>query len=132
MYPHIISIFNQYDDENGDTHFNKVVISDVLFIRGDNTGRNKLDLTNADIITVYVNMNAVRDVEYIDGALYQSAGDKDRLFAFNKGDYIAFGDVGESDMNINEFKNNTGNIYEVTGVTDYRVGSLKSLIVSAK
>lgn len=134
MYPHIISVFNQFIDDEGEQHFYKSVIRDVLFLRDDNTARNKLGLTNADTITCYVNMNSDREVSYIDSSIYRVSCEngEDGFFTFAKGDYIAYGDVGETDMDINKFKNETENIFEVTGIIDYRIGSLKSLVVSAK
>lgn len=134
MYPHTISVFNQFVNDDGEIHFYKSVIKDVLFLRDDNTGRNKLGLNNADTITCYVNMNATRDIEYLESSTYRISCDNggNGFFTFAKGDYIAFGDVGETDMDINRFKNETENIFEVTGIIDYRFGGLKNLVVSAK
>lgn len=134
MYPHTISVFNQFTNDDGEQHFYKTVVKDVLFIRDDSTARNKLGLTNADTITCYVSMNSNRESEYVDSSVYRVSCENGEsgFFTFAKGDYIAFGDVGETDMNINKFKNETENIFEVTGIIDYRFGSLKSLVVSAK
>lgn len=132
LFPHKVTIFNSLSEE--DEEYNRAVLQPVLFILDENTGRNKLGLTNADTVTVYIPSSAVDLLgkQYVEPAVYNQMIDKSGVYTFRKGDLVALGDIDLGSKTINEFKNTEENLYEITGRTDYRFGGLPNIVLSAK
>lgn len=134
MFPDKVTVFNMISDESNE--YNKTVISNVLFVLDENTGRNKLGLTNADTVSVTMPMSAISGVDksFISKNAFDSLPDdeKSNSFTISKGDFISNGDVSLDGLSINEYKNSNGNIYEVSGVAFYQFGNLQCIHVSAK
>lgn len=133
LFPHTITVFNrsQQDDEEIIT---RTVVRGVLMINDENTARNKLGLVDADTVQIYVPFKAFSTSDYVDPFKYAELNKKqlNRYYTFSKGDYVAFGDVSLGSLTPNEFKNKYGNLYEITGVSDYKYGRLKHKYVSAR
>lgn len=132
MFPHTVTIFNECLKEDG--AFFKSVLYGVLFVKDENTSRNKLGLTNSDTITCYIPKSVKCSKEYREPYMYDELyGDYAKnYYTLKKGDYISFGDVGEDYLDINELKNKTGNVYEIQGISDFNFGKLQSIVISAK
>ena len=132
LFPHKVTIFNSLSEE--DEEYNRAVLQPALFILDENTGRNKLGLTNADTVTVYIPSSAVDLLgkQYVEPAVYNQMPDKSGVYTFRKGDLVALGDIDLGSKTINEFKNTKENLYEITGRTDYRFGGLPNIVLSAK
>lgn len=132
LFPHKVTIFNSLSEE--DEEYNRAVLQPALFILDENTGRNKLGLTNADTVTVYIPSSAVDLLgkQYVEPAAYNQMTDKSGVYTFRKGDLVALGDIDLGSKTINEFKNTEENLYEITGRTDYRFGGLPNIVLSAK
>ena len=134
-FPHTLTVFNQVGDEDEPTYI-KSTIQYVLFVKDENTARNKLGIANADTITVYVpaNVNEVNGKWYLESADYTKLSDTDKegKYTFRKGDFISLGDTSLDELSINEYKNLNENIYEITGLSDYRFGGLPNLVLSAR
>lgn len=132
LFPHKVTIFNSLSEE--DEEYNRAVLQPALFILDENTGRNKLGLTNADTVTVYIPSSAVDLLgkQYVEPAVYNQMVDKSGVYTFRKGDLVALGDIDLGSKTINEFKNTEENLYEITGRTDYRFGGLPNIVLSAK
>lgn len=139
-FPHTITIFNQSTLTKGgeviEPYFRKTVINGVLFVRDENTSRNKFGLANADRVSVYIPKSSVDKIDKVllSGTSYEGASEAEQSvsYSFNKGDYICFGDVGSDGENINALKNSDGNIYEITGLASYLFGSLPNYVLGAK
>lgn len=132
LFPHKVTIFNSLSEE--DEEYNRSVLQPALFILDENTGRNKLGLTNADTVTVYIPSSAVDLLgkQYVEPAVYNQMVDKSGVYTFRKGDLVALGDIDLGSKTINEFKNTEENLYEITGRTDYRFGGLPNVVLAAK
>lgn len=139
-FPHSITIFNKsVSSVGGETiepYFRKTVINGVLFVRDENTSRNKFGLANADRVSVYIPKSSVDKIDKVllSGTSYEGASEAEQSvsYSFNKGDYICFGDVGSDGENINALKNSDGNIYEITGLASYLFGGLPNYVLGAK
>lgn len=133
MFIHDVSIFNKYFEDNKPI-FKKAVLNGVLFVKDENTIRNKLGLDNSDSVKVYIPKFVKSNKKYINSFEFDSLSIEmlDEYYTIAKGDFISFGDIGQDNLYINELKNYTGNIYEITGIEDYNFGSLQSIVVSAK
>ena len=135
MFPHKITVFNIFTNKDGEDVVTPVVIKGVFFLKDENTERNKLGLVDADIVSVCVPSSAKTDgAKYSDPYIYDKLDEeflKD-FYTFKKGDFIAFGEVSLEGRSFNEFKNEFGNIYEITGVSDYNYGGLKHFGLKAK
>ncbi len=134
LFPHTITVFNRISEDDDTETYAKALVSNVLFVKDENTARNKLGLANADTVTVYVPQDC-REASgkmLVDAAMYEQLQDKSSSYCYRKGDYICFGDVSLDNLSINELKNITENVFEITGLADYRFGGLPNLVVSAK
>lgn len=139
-FPHTITIFNQSTLTVGgeviEPYFRKTVIKGVLFVRDENTSRNKFGLANADRVSVYIPKSSVDKTNKVllAGTAYEGASEAEQSvsYSFNKGDYVCFGDVGNDGVNINALKNSDGNIYEITGLASYLFGGLPNYVLGAK
>lgn len=132
-FPHTVSIFNKYTTDEGDI-ITKTLLNGVLFIKDENTNRLRLGLVAADSVSVYIPKNIKTEKHYIDYFAYVklSEDELDEYYTFNNGDFVSFGDVDFGDLSINDFKNEYGNLYEITGVSDYDYGSLKHFVIVAR
>lgn len=133
LYAHTITVFNRLSEDD-DASYAKSVVTPVLFVLDENTARNKLGLVNADTVTVYIPQSCTEasGKALVDSFTYDQLADKSGYFTFKKGDYVSLGGVSLDGLSINEFKNTYGNIYEITGLADYRFGGLPNLVLSAK
>lgn len=139
-FPHTITIFNQSTLTKGgevtEPYFRKTVINGVLFVRDENTSRNKFGLANADRVSVYIPKSSVDKTNkaLLAGAAYEGSSEAEQSvsYSFNKGDYVCFGDVGNDGVDINALKNSDGNIYEITGLASYLFGGLPNYVLGAK
>lgn len=134
VFPHTITVFNRTSEEYDDEVYEKALVDNVLFIKDENTARNKLGLTNADTITIYIprGSSEVTGKQLVSAADYESLIDKSSSYCYRKGDFVCLGDVSLDGVSINELKNTTENVFEITGLSDYRFGGLPNLVLSAK
>lgn len=134
MFPHKMTVFNRIQDEENGERVQRTVLKNVLFMTQNGTGRNSYGLNDADTVTVYIPRSVNADgSKFIDPFEFEKLGDSEAsgYYTFKKGDYIAFGDVvltGTPD----EFKNETGNLYEVTAFKNYNYGRLQHIKVVAQ
>lgn len=133
-FPHKFTVFN-VTEQDGEESIQRTVVSGVLFVRDLSTGRNKLGLTDDDVVNVYIPRSAKAD----NGKQYVPAWEFDRLgdgvssaYTLRKGDHVGYGDISLGDMSVNEFKNRYGNLYEIASVSDYNYGRLQHIRVIAK
>lgn len=133
LFPHTVSIFNRGTNNSSD-YYRKTVIENCLWVKDENTARNRYGLTNADSITVYVRAEVPFTKTLVEGIQYPNLPEDEQAncFAFRKGDFIAFGDVGEDGLDINQFKNKTGEIYQITGLATFNFGGIPSYTIAAK
>lgn len=148
MFPHTITIFNQssktVQPEPGSTapaeviepYFRRTVINGVLFVRDESTSRNRYGLQNADKVTVYIPKKTVDKINktLVDGVVYEGENETQQAasYSFKKGDYLYFGEYPSDCENINAIKNQSGSIYQITGVDEYLFGSLPIYVIGAK
>lgn len=133
LFVHTITIFNLISEDD-EPIYQKSTIGKVLFVKDENTARNKLGVVDADSITVYIPKSAqeASGKALVDAADFERALDKSRLYTYRKGDFVCFGDVSLDGLSINELKNLTDNVFEITGLSDFRFGGLPNLVLSAK
>lgn len=134
VFPHTITVFNRTSEEYDDEVYEKALVDNVLFIQDENTARNKLGLTNADTVTVYIPRGSSESSgkQLVSPATYENLVDKSSSYCYRKGDFVCLGDISLDGVSINELKNTTGNVFEITGIADYRFGGLPNLVLSAR
>lgn len=128
--PHSISVFNRYD-ENGEEILVRKELHGVLFESIDAASRGRLGLSPADTATVYIPRRVYSD-EYVDEYtwLHGDAEFKAAHLTFRKGDYVAKGIVSLEGVDINDYKNDNGNLYEITEVTHRDYGGLQHIFLT--
>ena len=133
LFPHKVTIFN-FRERDDEVEYNSSVIEGVLFVKDENTARNKLGLANSDTITIYIPKKSKCDKTFIDGFEYEKLSDADinSYYTLRKNDFVSFGEVSLESKDINDLKNDTGNIYVITGIIDYMFGGLPNIVVSAR
>lgn len=134
MFPHVFTIFNLVDEDSNE--YEKSTIRKSLFVNREATNRNKTGLVNADAISVYISL-PVKEYSGKKQVTPQefdslSQEDKKSKFCYRKGDFISFGDITLDNLSVNEYKNKYGNIYEITGVSEFNYGGLPVVVLSAK
>lgn len=133
LFVHTMTIFNLISEDD-EPVYQKSTVSKVLWVKDENTARNKLGVVDADAITVYIPKSATEEHErlLVSGAEFERALDKSNLYAYRKGDFVCFGDVSLGGLSINELKNLTDNVFEITGLSDFSFGGLPNFVLSAK
>lgn len=134
MFPHKVSVFNikNTDDEEIIT---KTLLIGVLFVKNENTSRGNLGLSEDDTVGIYIPKKVDSNgSKYINPFEYELLPKEDlsKFYTFNKGDYVAFGDISIVGVSVNDFKNRYGNLYEITKVSDYNYGGLKHFEIGAR
>lgn len=133
LFPDTITVFNMFSTETKKLWL-PTVVKCASFELDENTIRNRVGLANADTVNCYVNKPARSDNVYVspyDYALMELEVAK-KHFTFRKGDMIAKGVVDIGEMSINEFKNRYGNLYVITGVSDFDFGRVSHYLICAK
>lgn len=133
MFPHKVTVFNILNTEDGDV-ITKAVIDTALFVKREGTSRNKLGLADADAVVVTIPRARVIESGYLNPFEFDQLTEETAQgkFTFKKGDYIAFGDVDLGGLDVDEFKNRYGNLYDITGVSDFNYGRLAHFRITAK
>lgn len=134
IFPHTITIFNKYEDDNR-VKYSKAVLTGVQFVLDGVNSRKNTGNSADDKVTCYIPSSVKSDKTFIDSFAFKNneSIDKNISYTLSNGDLIGFGDVSLDGLSINEYKNSMGNLYEITGITDYNFGSsLDHKIVVAK
>lgn len=132
-FPHKVSIFNRQQSDEDEVYV-KALVKGVLMIIDETSTLNKTGLVAQNPVQLYIPRKAVSLSKYVKEFDYnQIAPDEiDKYYTLRKGDFIAFGDVELNGVSANEFRNQNGNLYEITGVTDYNYGRLEHIVVVAR
>ena len=134
MFPHTITIFNKYEDNNR-VKYSKAVLTGVQFVLDEVSSRKNTGDSSDDKVTCYIPSSVKSDKSFIDSFAFENdeSIDRDTSYTLSKGDLIGFGDVSLDGLSINEYKNSRGSLYEITGITDYNFGSsLDHKVIVAK
>lgn len=134
MFPHTITIFNKYEDNNR-VKYSKAVLAGVQFVLDEVSSRKNTGDSADDKVTCYIPSYVKSDKTFVDSFAFENDDsiDKNTTYTLSKGDLIGFGDISLDGLSINEYKNSRGSLYEITGITDYNLGSsLDHKIVVAK
>lgn len=134
LFPHTVTILNKYE-QDGKVLYSKATIVGVQFILDEvsqirNTGSSK-DCK----VTCYIPNTAKCDKVFVDSFTFKNSEDIDRntSYTISNGDFIGYGDISLDDLSINEYKNNVGNLYEISGISDFQFGSkLDNKVIVAK
>lgn len=133
MFNKTVTIHNQYDKVDGELGVQSTAVEGVYYIK-DEAVAVRADLSdNADVVFVVIPHTAKHGREIIDKFRFDKLTDDEKLnyFTISSGDFISFGDVAEDITSLTEYRNETGNAYEISAVGDYDVGGLKHYEVSA-
>lgn len=131
IFNHKITVINKYQDVDYNELYTKAYIDGVLFIKDEVSSIKNTGSVSNDKVTIYIPSTAKMSKKLVSEQEYLS--DKENCFTLSKGSYIGYGYVDLGDMDINEYKNNIGSLYEITGVSNYNVGSkLDNITVVAK
>jgi hypothetical protein len=124
MFPHTVTIFNKYEDNNR-VKYSKAVLTGVQFVLDEVSSRKNTGDSADDKVTCYIPSSVKSDKVFIDSFAFENdeSVDKNVTYTLSKGDLIGFGDISLDELSINEYKNSRGSLYEITGITDYNLGS---------
>ena len=131
IFNHMVTVINKYQDDDYNELYTKAYIDGVLFIKDEVSSIKNTGNVSNDKVTIYIPRTAKMSKKLVSEQEYLS--DKENCFTLSKGSYIVYGHIDLGAMDINEYKNNIGSLYEITGVSDYSVGSkLDNITVVAK
>lgn len=134
-YPHTITIFNKYVSDDDSISYFKTKISGVLFVLDEVSSVKSTGDIGNDRVTIYIPSTSVCSKKYVDSFDFRNnpSINKNLSYTVGKGDFIGFGDLSLDGLSINEYKNSRGNLFEITGISDYNIGSyLDTKVVVAK
>lgn len=161
-FPHKITVFNKYTDEDDNELFQRSILDGVLFVVDDTSIEDKTELTGQSNVKIYIprSVKAYEDVEkvnvipggieeeqevfrnttervrkkFISSNEFSRLDENERVnyFTLARGDKVSDGIVDLKDLTTSQFKNEFGNMYEVVAVSDYNFGSLANWYVIAR
>lgn len=94
MFPHIVSVFNTWEDENLETHISITILRGVLLDVSQGTNIAKTGLTNADAATLYIPFTVT--AESVTGDIKQYKEPKAFYGAENQGEFWTLDSGGEN------------------------------------
>ena len=134
MFPHTITIFNKYEDNNR-VKYSKAVLTGVQFVLDEVSSRKNTGDSSDDKVTCYIPSSVKSDKSFIDSFVFENdeSVDKDTTYTLSKGDLIGLGVIDLDGLTINDYRNSRGSLYEITAISDYQFGSnLDNKVVVAK
>lgn len=131
-----ITIHNEYEDSDGNLILSSVLLEGCFYIKDESVNISQDVTGNADVVFVIIPYEAINGVDktLVDSFTFDRMSDEEKTKAFKiaYGDFISFGDAtGVESSSLSEYRNITGNAYEISAVADYNMGGLKHYEVSA-
>lgn len=128
MFPHVVTVFNAYEDDELVTRYSVTILRGVLLDVSKGTNVAKTGLSDADAATLYIpfsvdarGADGVRK-RYVDPKVFYAAGDTQNLWTLDSGGksnststYFVKGEVTEP-MSLAELKRAYDFVFDVTTV----------------
>lgn len=134
VFPHVVSVFNSWEDDDLIPHVNVTILHGVLLQIAKGANIVKTGLVNADTATMFIPFNVdARDPngnrrQYVPPKEYASATDKSNLWTLDEGGqsnstatYFAKGEITEA-KKLQELTATHDYVYDVSTVDVYDFG----------
>ena len=143
MFPHIATVYNSYEGTNG-TVLNVTILHGVLIDESTGTGNNRLGLSDADAVKMYIPLEVCAkgtsgtQKTYLPPREFYASSDKSSYWTLDTGGqasgvgtYFAKGEVVSSDSYA-KFRAGHDGVYDVSDVKTRDFGGLQHFEVSGK
>lgn len=120
------------EDEN--TRYQSTVLSGVYYIKDESVTLSSPGSVNSDVLDVIIpKKDSLSNRTYIEKYKFDllPENEKENHYTLCSGDFLSLGDFFEDDLSLDEYRSKTGNVYEISAVSDMDYGSLRHFEVYA-
>lgn len=135
MFNQTITIHNfmRHENESEDTRYT-TVLKGVYFLKDESMNLVSPGTVKSDIVTVIIPKKLFQSSKkFIEPYKYDklSKEDLDKYFTLRNGDFVSLGDVTGEIESFDDYRNDVGNVYEISAVTDNDFGGMANFEVYA-